>query len=144
MPDKGLWVAVVVLDEVVDGGFEFLGGAVDAAAELAFGEQGEPSFHQVEPRGRSRGEVKVEAGAFGQPVANQLRFVGAVVVQDQVNVQFFRHILLDGVEEVAELPGTVALLVLADDLAGPGIEGGGKEGGGGGGGGWAWGGGGAG
>jgi hypothetical protein len=49
MPDKGFWVAVVVLDEVVDGGFEFPGGAVDAAAELAFGEQSEPAFHQIQP-----------------------------------------------------------------------------------------------
>jgi hypothetical protein len=49
MPDEGLWVAVVVLDEVVDGGFEFLGGAVDAATELAFGEQREPAFDQIEP-----------------------------------------------------------------------------------------------
>ena len=31
VPDEGFWVAVVVLDEVVDGGFEFLGGTVDAA-----------------------------------------------------------------------------------------------------------------
>ena len=39
VPDEGLWVAVVVLDEVVDGGFEFLGGTVDAAAELAYIEE---------------------------------------------------------------------------------------------------------
>ena len=49
VPEEGLWVAVVVLDEVVDGGFEFLGGAVAAAAELAFGEQREPAFDQIEP-----------------------------------------------------------------------------------------------
>jgi len=49
MPDEGFWVAVVVLHEVVDGVFEFLGGAVDAAAELAFCEQREPAFDQIEP-----------------------------------------------------------------------------------------------
>jgi len=46
MPDEGFWVAVVVLHEVVDGVFEFLGGAVDAAA---FCEQREPAFDQIEP-----------------------------------------------------------------------------------------------
>ena len=30
MPDGGFWATVVVLDEVVEGGFEFLGGVVDA------------------------------------------------------------------------------------------------------------------
>jgi hypothetical protein len=48
--------------------------------------------------------------------------VSSVVVHDEVNVQFFGHVLLDGVEEVAELLGAMALLVLADDLAGPGVQ----------------------
>jgi hypothetical protein len=45
-----------------------------------------------------------------------------VVVQDQVPVQLGRQILLDGAEEVAELPGTVSLLGQADDLAGLRVE----------------------
>jgi hypothetical protein len=64
----------------------------------------------------------MEAGAFGLPVVDQLRFVSSVIVHDEVNVQFFRHVLLDGVEEVAELYGTMALLILADDFAGLGIQ----------------------
>ena len=67
MPDEGLWVAIVVLDEVVDGGFEFLGGTVDAAAELAFGEQREPAFDQIEPRSAGRSEVHVDALVTRQP-----------------------------------------------------------------------------
>ncbi len=59
---------------------------------------------------------------FSQPVLNQLRLVGSVVVHDEVNVHFFRHVSLDGVEEVAELFGALPLLVLADDLAVPGVE----------------------
>jgi len=66
--------------------------------------------------------VDMEAGPFGQPVLNQLRLVRSVVVQDEVYVQRIGHILLDGVEEVAELGGTMALLVLADDLAGLGVQ----------------------
>src|ERR1035437_1413690 len=64
----------------------------------------------------------MEAGPFGQPVLNQLRLVRSVVVQDEVYVQRVGHVLLDGVEEVAELGGTMSLLVLADDLAGLGIQ----------------------
>jgi hypothetical protein len=117
VPDEGFWVSVVVFDEVVDGGFQFFGGAVDAAPELTFGEQREPSLDQVEPRSRSGSEVHMEARAFGQPVLNQLRFMGAIIVQDEVNIQLVRHILLDSVEEVAELFGAMPLLVLADDLS---------------------------
>ncbi len=46
VPEEGLWVFVVVLDEGSDGFFEFSGGAVDAAPELFFGERGEPAFHR--------------------------------------------------------------------------------------------------
>jgi hypothetical protein len=49
VPDEEFRVLVVDLDEVVDGVLEFLGGAVYAAAELTFGEQSEPAFHEVEP-----------------------------------------------------------------------------------------------
>lgn len=60
----------------------------------------------------------MKAGAFGQPVLNQFRLVRSIVVHDEVNVQFFGHVLLDSVEEVAELHGAMALLVLSDDLTG--------------------------
>jgi hypothetical protein len=49
VPDEGLWVLVVVLDEGSDGVLEFSGGAVNAAPELFFGECGEAAFYQVEP-----------------------------------------------------------------------------------------------
>jgi len=62
-----------------------------------------PSFHPVEPTGRGRREVQVETRPFHQPVADQLRLVRAVVVQDQVNVQFRRHALFDGIEKPAKL-----------------------------------------
>ena len=44
MPDERFWVAVVVFDEVVDGCFQFFGGAVDAGPKPAFREQSEPAF----------------------------------------------------------------------------------------------------
>ena len=75
-------------DEGSDGVFEFFGGAVNAPPELLFCERGEPAFDQIEPRGRGRREVEMEARSLGQPVADCLRFVGAVVVEDGMNVQF--------------------------------------------------------
>ncbi len=61
--------------------------------------------------------MEVEAWPLGQPVADQLRLVGAVVVQDQVDVQLRRDVLFDGVEEGAELDRTVAAMGLAEDVS---------------------------
>ena len=71
----------------------------------------------------------MEARPLGQPGADRLRFVSAVVVEDQVHVQFRSDVPFDGVEEVAELAGAMPLLGLADDLAGPGVERGEEAGG---------------
>ena len=75
---------------------------MDAAPELFVGEQGKPAFDKVEPASRSRCEVQMEARSFHQPVADQLCFVCSVVVQDQVYVQFRRHVSFNRVEEVAK------------------------------------------
>ena len=45
-----------------------------------------------------------------------------MAVHDEVNVQFFGHALLDGIEEAAELFGAMTLLVLAYDLASLGFQ----------------------
>jgi hypothetical protein len=77
VPDKGLGVFVVMLDEISDCVFKFPGGAVNAAAKLFVGEGGEPALDQVEPTCRGGREVQMESGPLGQPVANQLGLVGA-------------------------------------------------------------------
>ena len=71
---------------------------MNATAELAFGQQSKPAFHQVQPTGRSGREMHMEAGAFYEPVLDQLRLVSSVVVQDHVDVQLLGHVFLDGVE----------------------------------------------
>ena len=121
MPDEGFWILVVVLDEALEGSFQFFGGAMDAAPELLFSEQREAAFYQVEPTGRSGREVEMKAGPLYQPVTNQLCFMGAVVVQDQVHIQMVRHVGFDGVEEVTKLHGTMPTLGLADQRSCLGI-----------------------
>ena len=44
-------------------------------------------FHQVQPGGAGGREVDMEAGPFGEPVPDQRRLVGGVVVRNQVHVQ---------------------------------------------------------
>src|SRR5579859_7069269 len=102
---------------------------MDAAPELLFGERSEPALDQVEPTGRSGSEVQMEAGPLSQPVANQFGLVGSVVIQNQMHLQLWRQVVLDGVEEGAELGGAVAAVRLADDLASFCIQGGEQAGG---------------
>ena len=62
--------------------------AVEAAAPDGLaGNQGEPAFDQVEPRGAGRGEVQMEARMGGEPVLDRRMLVGPVVVADQVQFQ---------------------------------------------------------
>ena len=70
-----------------------------------------------------------EARTLGQPAADQLGFVGAVVVQDEVYVQFCGHVLLDGVEKAAELTGAMTTMQLAQHRAAGHVEGGEQTGG---------------
>ena len=48
-PARGLGVVVVGFDVALDGGLEFGGGAVGAALDLLFGQEGEGSLNLVEP-----------------------------------------------------------------------------------------------
>lgn len=59
----------------------------------------------------------MEAGTFGQPAADQLRLVRAVVVQDEMYVQFRRHILFDGIEKSAELARAMTTMQLSQHAA---------------------------
>jgi hypothetical protein len=49
VPDEESRVAVVMMDEIVDGRVQFLGGAMDTAAKPASCERSEPAPHQVQP-----------------------------------------------------------------------------------------------
>jgi hypothetical protein len=90
---------------------------MNAAPDPLFGQFGKPALDQIQPGSRSGSEVQVEAGTFGQPAANQLRLVRAVVVQDEMYVQFRRHILFDGIEKSAELARAMTTMQLSQHAA---------------------------
>jgi hypothetical protein len=48
------------VDELADGGDQLPHAPVDAAAELLRGERRQPAFHEVQPGGIGRGEVRVD------------------------------------------------------------------------------------
>ena len=106
----------------VDGRLQFAAALVRPTAQLLFGEQSKPAFRQVQPGGAGGREVNLEAGPFGEPVADQRRLVGGIVVRNQVHVEPGGRLGLDGIEELAEFHGKMALVALANELAGSGIQ----------------------
>ena len=73
--------------------------------------------------------MQVEGRTLGEPAADQLSLVGAVVVQDEVYVQFRGHVVLEGVEKAAEFAGAVRAMQLAQHMAAGHVEGGEQTGG---------------
>src|SRR4051794_35873988 len=69
-PDERFRVLVPVLDPFADVVLEGDDAAVDPAADELVGEDSEPAFDLVDPGRAGGGEVQVEAGVAGQPVAD--------------------------------------------------------------------------
>ena len=119
---NGFGFVVMRIDERLNRRFELRHAAKGAAADLLHRQLGEPAFDETQPRGVRRREVHVEARAFGEPVPDQRRFVGAVVVHDDVHVESTRHLRLDQIEKFAKLRRAVPLMKLRDHFAGLRIE----------------------
>jgi hypothetical protein len=88
-----------------------------AAADLIIGEQAEEALDLIDPGCRGGGEVDVPARSFGEPVANELGFVGSGVVDDEMDIEVAGDICLDGVEKLAKLQRPMTAEAPADDFA---------------------------
>jgi adenylate cyclase len=107
-----------------DGGFEFGGGAMNAAADLLLGQVAEEAFDLVDPRCRGRRVVHLPARPFGEPVADRLGLVAGHVVHDDMDVEVMRHAGLYGVKKGAELARAMTGKAFPDDPVGGGLQGG--------------------
>jgi hypothetical protein len=67
---------------------------------------------------------KTAASLWFEPVLNGGAFVGAVVVEDEMDVEIRRHLLFHLVEEPDQLFAAMARQATADDLAIQDVEGG--------------------
>ena len=79
----------------------------------------------LEPHRPNDGSCTVSPARAPAPA----RGVGGVVVDDEVHIEIARHVGLDLVEELAELPRPVSREALADHSAGGDVEGGEERGG---------------
>ena len=65
----------------------------------------------------------MKARAFEQPTLNAPRLMGAVVIENQMNIKLRRHLCLDTIKELAKLLRAMTAMQLSDDLASFGIQG---------------------
>ena len=86
-PIEGPGVFVGGVDVFDDRLLQFLGRAVDAPAQLFFGQQRKKPFDLVQPGSAGRREMDMPVRPFGEPVADRLGLMGGVIVHDDVNVE---------------------------------------------------------
>jgi len=70
-PNEGFWMTVIEFEMMADAVLRFPGAAMDAAAQLFFGEVCEPALDQVEARRRRRGEVQTTVRMTQQPTLDR-------------------------------------------------------------------------
>ena len=126
-PDKGPAAGVVVLDELLNPGDEFLDTFKGAPTNGPLGDEIEPDLHLIEPGGIRRREVHMIAGTRRQPAIDRRMLVRAVVVHDQMNIEIGRHTGVHALEKAQILLVAMAALADGQDLAGGDVQGG-KEG----------------
>src|SRR5215813_4125128 len=107
-PDEGGWVFVVNFDVLTNSRFQFSDAAENAPANPLVCKFSKPTLHQVEPRTVSGSEVEMKARPFSEPVSDQSCLVGAVIIQDDMDVQRGGHLRFDQIEKLAKLQGTMA------------------------------------
>ncbi len=84
-----------MFDEAVDLSHQFFDAGKRAATDRLLGDEAEPAFDWVQPRGVRRGEMDVVARAPGQPRPDLGVFVGGMVVDDEMDIELSRDVTLD-------------------------------------------------
>src|SRR6266571_5371151 len=102
-PDEGFGVGVVGLDVAMDGDHQVADPGEGAATDGTVGELTEPDFDEVQPGGAGGHEVKVEARPAGEPAFHLGMAMGAVVVEDQVQVEVLRVLTIEPAQKAPEL-----------------------------------------
>jgi hypothetical protein len=121
-PDKGFRIGLMRLDEFLDRPLQVRHAPERAAANLLVRQLGEPSLHEAQPGAIGWREMGVEPGTLGEPVLDERRLVGAVVVHDDVHVQRARYPRVNQIEKLTELSRSMSLMELRNHVTGLRIQ----------------------
>src|ERR1700749_4972976 len=121
-PDKRRSTFVVRSGEVLDRLRQLLGAAKARTGQGFSGEDAEPDLHLVKPACRSWREVKRDIGMRRKP--SLVLLMGAVIVEDDVDVAVGRLVRDDFGHESLEIDALFGLCGLAADDPGGDLQGG--------------------
>ena len=93
-PAEGLWVGVDGVEVGSDRGLQFRSRAVDAAADLLFGDVDEEALDLIDPRAVGV-KWNMPSRPCAEPLSDRLGLVGGVVVHHEVDVEAARDIAFD-------------------------------------------------
>jgi hypothetical protein len=102
-PGERPWALIGVLQEASHVALELTGAAMRSPLDLSLREDSKLALDEVEPGVVGRCEVNVESRALSQPPLNGRRLVSCVVVEDEVDVELVRDLVIDRPEEAEEL-----------------------------------------
>lgn len=109
-------------DEIEQRILEIWDASEDPAIKGAAFELGKPAFHGIHPGGAGRSKMEVNVRPGFQPIPYLLRFVDAVIVEDDVQILAFRMASINLAQERKELFGTGACHDFTDDTASEDVE----------------------
>ena len=113
---------VVVLEVLIDGQLQVLHIGEAAPANALLTEFAKPALDEIEPGGTCGCVVDVEAAVFCQPRGNTVVFVGAVIVDNHVEVDSAGGLPVELAEKLEILLMTMARHALTDDRSVENIE----------------------
>ena len=104
-PDERLWIGIVVVQVVMDSALKFGDALEGAAADAVSRDLGEEALNHVEPGGRGRREVQMEAGMRLEPALYGRGLVSGIVVDHQMEIEIGRGLMIDQPEKAQKFDG---------------------------------------
>ena len=127
VPGKNFRVVIMMAQESFNGGNEIRYAFEHPASNPTLRQFSKPPLDHIQPR-RARGrEMEVHAGVALEPALHSRTFMRAVIVNDEVQIEFRRRGLINGLQKPDKLLAPVARQTLPDNRAIQHVEGG-KEG----------------
>ena len=107
------------------GGVRFSDGVDRAAANSPGCDESKPAPHLMKPGAAGGSEVEVKTAALPglEPTLDRRALMSAVVVQNEMDVEFRGHLLFQLIEKLDELLTAMARQATTDDLAIQDVEG---------------------
>ena len=124
VPGENLGIIIMMLQEFLDRGNEIRNAFEHTASNPALSQLSKPTLDHIQPRGAGGREMEMHAGVSLEPALHHGTFMRAVIVHDEMQIEFRRCGLLNGLEKFDKLLTPMSRQTLPDDRAIEHVEGG--------------------